>query len=170
MKVSNVNPVISKIKSNPKLENIKNFTAENKKLIGATTAMAGLMGLAIYAAAAIKPTAVTPDIYNEYVKNHKEPVKTEYEYVNPKAAEAEENLNNTKEKLNQAKIDLNKDIEQQKFLEAMLNIPEVYDREYYQQQYDILKDFIKMGQENVEILTQEVEAAQNDYKKATKRY
>ena len=69
MKVSNVNPVISKIKSNPKLENIKNFTAENKKLIGATTAMAGLMGLAIYAAAAIKPSAVTPDIYNEYVNS-----------------------------------------------------------------------------------------------------
>ncbi|MCQ2790075.1 MAG: hypothetical protein MJ229_06840 [bacterium] len=153
-KITNIaNNTISKTAQKISPKKVINTIAEHKTATTLGTITAGLIGLAIYSTAFLKPSSnVKFDIaeaaqatMTEQKASPKDIKKLEYENT---LTEKENNLK-------AAQNELKKDEEQINILEKTLSIKGLINKEYYEQQYNVLKDFVETDKAKVAQCEQE---------------
>ena len=159
MKVQGINSFYhGKVKSH--FKNMEDSIIENEKLLHKTASIAGILGLCLIAKTIIKPNGV-PDLYKEYVKNAENSNKIELtsETQNKKINKIDElNL-----KIEEATNALNKDIQEQERIINQLSYTK-YDnnKEYLQQQYNILNNFINSEKAELDKLKSQLKKEKNN--------
>ena len=159
MKISDIKPIF--INSNIEQKSIKKGITDtisgHKKLFRKTLGMTGILGVAFCGVMLTKPANAKADIYNDFKNAGIE--------VNENKIKYEEELKSKNLELKAAEEKLQNDINQKEGLATILQIPNLRDKEYYQQQHDVLIDFIKIDQEQIESCKKEIEEYKENYNK-----
>ncbi len=128
---------------------ILNTIAEHKSAAALGTITAGLVGLAIYSAAFLKPSDNSNVKFDIAEAAQATKIEENAQPKDIKKLEYENTLTEKENNLKAAQNELKKDEEQINSLEKALSIKGLINKEYYEQQYNILKDFVEADKQKV---------------------